>query len=342
MIWHPFSWAFWAVAATGALLYLVGAVRAIAVVIGWDPSALDAAQLRRERHAQTASLLGRWAFGCLAIAAIVALVGITRIWHRIIPGAMCGTGVLQATGVHGGRAIFFWGAALVLLYGWRVLDDLDRHHPQGRLASVNARFLLLAAPFLLPALLFTWQAWMNVAAVPTVSCCAAVYDRVADGMSASARWREPAAIFIQLAGTAVLLFLAASAIRSPDRHSGFLWPAVAILWGVGSMFSVKRVWSAYYYQVLSHPCPWCLFLPQYRGAGFLIFGCLAVVLVESIDTGLAGTMGTRHPTLAHPVRIRSRRSAVRVTTALIGFTLLTVGPALLWRLRNGVWLTGFP
>jgi hypothetical protein len=53
----------------------------------------------------------------------------------------------------------------------------------------------------------------------------------------------------------------------PERGSGAMRCAVAILWSIGATTaSVKQVWSAYYYQVLSHPCPWCLFLPDYYGA----------------------------------------------------------------------------
>jgi hypothetical protein len=36
------------------------------------------------------------------------------------------------------------------------------------------------------------------------------------------------------------------------------------------------------------------------------------------------------------------KSAWRIVIALIGFTLLTAGPAICWRLRTGVWLHGSP
>jgi hypothetical protein len=101
------------------------------------------------------------------------------------------------------------------------------------------------------------------------------------------------------------------------------------------------VWSAYYYQVLSHPCPWCLFLPDYYGAGFLIFGCMAVVVMESIALWLADRTRRRYPVLADPATKRIRRSAWHIDS-LIGFTILTAGPAIAWRLRTGVWLDGSP
>ena len=120
-------------------------------------------------------------------------------------------------------------------------------------------------------------------------------------------------------------------------------PAVlAALWSIAATVAVKQVGSAYYYQVLSHPCPWCLFLPDYYGAGFFIFGGVAVILMESTALWLADRTRCRYPVLADPAGERIQRSAWRIVIAMIGFTMLTLGPAIAWRLRTGVWLNGSP
>ena len=106
------------------------------------------------------------------------------------------------------------------------------------------------------------------------------------------------------------------------------------------MVAVIQVWSAYYYQVLSHPCPWCLYLPDYYGAGFIIFGCMAAVVMESIALWLAEHTRGRHPVLTNPAGKRILRSAWRIAIILVVFTVLTAGPAIAWRLRTGTWLDG--
>jgi hypothetical protein len=192
------------------------------------------------------------------------------------------------------------------------------------------------------AVFFSWQALMRVENVPPVSCCAAVYDQVLSGSSESAAMASlvPVTLWCSLAGSAALLALAVSTIRLPDRGAGVIPATIAIFWGIGTTVAVKQVWSAYYYQVLSHPCPWCLFLPDYYGAGFFIYGCVAVVVMESIALWLADRTRHRYPVLADPAATRIRRSAWRIATTLIVFTALTVGPAIAWRLRTGVWLDG--
>lgn len=342
MIWHPLTWAFWVAAATGGLLYGAGAVRAMDVALNWTPARSDSKQLARERHAETAALLGRWALGSLTAAAMLGLGGIAVVWHRTVPGAMCGTGVLQATGTDGSRAMIFWAATVSVLYAWRAIDHLDGHHPEGVLTQTAARVMVTAVPFLTLAVFYSWQALMRVENVPSVSCCAAVYDQVLKGASGSGAGKQPVSVFLwgSLTASTALLLLAALKIRFPDRGPGGLPAVISILWGAGAAAAVKHVWSAYYYQVLSHPCPWCLFLPDYYGAGFFIFGCMAMVVMESIALWLADLTRRRYPVLAHAAGRRIRRAARRMVLALIGFTILTAGPAIAWHIRTGVWLDG--
>jgi hypothetical protein len=145
-----------------------------------------------------------------------------------------------------------------------------------------------------------------------------------------------------LAGSAALLILAASSIRRPEHGSGALRCTVAILWSVAATVSIKQVWSAYYYQVLSHPCPWCLFLPDYYGAGFFIFACMAIVVMESVSIWIADRTRRRLHDLKEPAGRRIRQAAWRTVVALVCFTILTAAPAITWRLRTGVWLDGSP
>jgi hypothetical protein len=342
VIWHPLVWAFWAAAVTGGVLFAAGAAGALDVVANWAPEQTGNDQLRRERWAETAALLGHWSLGCLTAAATMGLFGVAVIWHRSVPGAMCGTGVLQAMGEGGRRAMLFWAASLIILYGWRVLDRLDSHHPQGLLIPAGARLMITAAPFLTLALFYSWQALMRIDTAPPVSCCAAVYDQVLNAASDRTfkKWLTTSASWFSIMGGIALPAAAILTPRFRNRGAGALIIALAVTWAAGSTIAVKQVWSAYYYQVLSHPCPWCLFLPDYHGAGYLIFGCLAVAVMESTALSIAHRTRDRHPVLAGAAERRCRQAAWRILASVVAFMLLTVGPAIAWRLRTGFWIDG--
>ena len=346
MIWHSLVWAFWAAAAAGSLLYGTAAWRALDVAANWQPATVDQGQLQRERNAELAGLLARGAMVCLSAAALMGLIGIALSWHRIIPGAMCGTGVLQAMGIAGPRAMLFWWATIALLFGWTVMDGLDRRHPRGVAVPVCARLLVTAAPFLVLALVYSWQSLMRIDSTPPVSCCAAVYDRILGNASESRIMAAlpPAVLWGSLIGSIILPIAALTSSRSsrpgPERRAGTPVFALATLWCVLAATAVKTVWSSYYYEVLSHPCPWCLFLADHHGVGFFIFACLAVVSLEAVAFWAADHTRHRYPVLAEPAGRRRRTAARRIAAGIIAFTLLTVGPALVWRLRTGAWING--
>ena len=343
MTWHPLTWAFWTAALTGILLYGLAAVRAMDLFLNWDPDRADIHQLRREHRAEIASLLAQGSFMALAAAAALGLIGVAMVWHPVVPGAMCGTGVLQAMEPYGRRAMLFWGLGLMIFYAWQVLDRLNRSHP-GNVATRSAgRMLITAAPLLVLAVYYSWQALMHVAAVPAVSCCAAIYDRIlaAPADSAGSSRLIALAFFGHLTGGITLLVLAALAVRLPGRVPGGFITALAVTWSVAASVAVKQVWSPYHYQVLSHPCPWCLFLPDAYGVGFIVFGCVVVIVMEAVAFWTADRVCRQHPQLFEAAAIRRRRSAGRIICALIGFAIASAGPAIFWRLNTGIWLKAF-
>lgn len=327
---------------TGALIYGMATWGTGKVFLNWQPQQADSRQLKLEHDAEVATALARGALACLATAALLGLIGIALAWHRVIPGAMCGTGVLQAMGSYGGRAMVFWMLTLILLSVWQVMDRLNRCHPMGPLTLPAARVWLTAAPLLLPAFFFSWQALMRVDTSLPVSCCAAVYDRV---LAIPSNWTASGNLLAlclwgHLAGSAALMISAFLFILRPKRTPGVMPLIVVALWIPAAFICVKQIWSAYYYHVLSHPCPWCLFLSDSYHAGFLIFGAMAAAVQATLEIRLTGWVRSRHSDLSVPAVRRIRQSAWRVLAAIVLFTVLTCGPALSWRLKNGVWITG--
>jgi hypothetical protein len=338
MIRHPFTWTFWVAAGGGTVLYLAAMARAVDIVLNWSPEETGVDQLRRERRAEAVSLLASGALASLSVTALAGLVGIAWVWPALVPGAMCGTGVLQAMGAAGSRAMLFWAITLSILYVWRVLHRLDRDHPREPATQNGARLILAASPLLALSLISSWQALMHMDAVPTVSCCAAVYDRVLDGTADAHRvGLNP---WFSLACQALLLILSLICVWRPQWPWAWWAAPLGIAWAAGSTVAVKHVWSAYVYQVLSHPCPWCLFLPDHHGIGFPVFGCMAVIVMESLAVATAHRARVQFTDLNRPATDRIRRAAIRILVCLAGFTLLTVGPAVAWRLRTGAWLDG--
>jgi hypothetical protein len=176
MIWHPLAWAFWAAAATGGVLYMQLVPFRPWTCFELEPGTCGYRSAAAGTPRGTAALLGHWALGCLAAAAVLGLVGICP--GLASDGSRCHVRYRRPAG-HGNRrqpGHDLLGLTLVVLYGWRTLDRLDSHHPEGHLIQTGARLMIGAAPFFVLAVFFSWQALMRIENVPPVSCCAAVYD----------------------------------------------------------------------------------------------------------------------------------------------------------------------
>jgi len=120
-----------------------------------------------------------WLF--LGLAALVLVVAIAGALPDLVPGAMCGTGVLEATAGRGERALALRCLALLLLGAFRPCARLDAGAPEAPLLPTEARLLLLALPVTLLAGLDTWRALAALDVHAAVDCCAVVYDELSAG-----------------------------------------------------------------------------------------------------------------------------------------------------------------
>jgi hypothetical protein len=343
MIQHPLAVIVLAADAIGTAAVLSAAGTGMSVLAGWRPQSADSSQLRLEARAESASMRTRFGLWALSLSSLLLVVGITGVLPQTVPGAMCGTGVLQAMDGHGGRALAFRLLGLGTLFVWRVLDRLDRGHPEAPLAVPLARTLLLSIPFLLLAWIDTVGAFRALNTSGAVDCCAAVYDRFGSLEEAVHTAGLPDAAWLGLAAFLGLglATAAAAALRRKDGPGPAItaWvAALAVLWSPAAVVALVRVLAAYHYEVLQHHCPWCLFLPEHRCVGFLLFGLMAVVLFEGVTSCVAAGIAGRFPCTVRAAQKRARSACRRLIFSLAAFTAAAGLPALVWRLRFGVWM----
>lgn len=343
MIWHPLLLSVLTMDVLGAAFLSAAAFSAMQIAGNWSPESPGEAQIALERRAETASIQGRIAALLLLLATGVLVIGITGVLPDLVPGAMCGTGVLQATKGAGGRALALRGVALGLLAAWHLLDRLNRSRPESPLATGAARALLLASPAAFLAVYDTIQAVLRLDVHRPVDCCSVIYDQVRAASQAGGGSPVPEAygIWGLAVGGAVILFLGVRMWRSnrnPGTRITGLVALTAMLWVPVAAFVLVRSLSAYYYGVLQHRCPWCLFLPEHGLVGYPLFGALILIAVEAGAALVCSIVGARVPALAPETRTRSRAAGLRMTLATALFLALSGLPPILWRLRFGVWM----
>ena len=343
MILHPLLFAVVVGDLLSLLLWLGAAVTAFQVVIKWVPQSAEREQIQLERRVETARLSARFSFAVFFLSTTLLIIGITNVLPEIVPGAMCGTGVLQATDGLGGRTLMYRFFVFFIMGLWFTSEKLNLSRPNASLTKYNSRVLLLALPFFFLAVITTFRGFLSIDSHQPVNCCAMVYDQFSNLAAARKIAGIPNTFWVWTFWTlsAVMLLFAVWTLRTKrtngDKASGSL-AVISVIWVPIAAITLVRVHAAYFYQVLHHHCPWCLFLPEHKFVGVPLFGALFIIILEGPISYLAAKTAAKYPDLLAGARIRSRLAALRLLLAAVAYTGMVGLPAIYWRLLYGVWL----
>ncbi len=327
------------------LLILSASWTAYRVLLHWEPESAGRTQLYLEIASDTSSIKVMAAAVAFFFSTILLIAAIANVLPAIVPGAMCGTGVIQATDGMGNRAIVFRLVAMFLLFLRCELEKVDRTIPDSSLVQTNAGLLLIALPVVFLSMTATFQAISGLNVQQPVDCCAAVYDAVRSPGDISVAVNIPHVYWVIsfLTGAVFLLVLGLRMwLTSSPRsvHEAALLVVIALCWVVVSWVTLLNVLSAYHYQVLNHHCPWCLFLSEHRLVGYPLFGALALTAFEGTMVFAATRIGNKYPRLQSASLSRIKKAGIRLVSTVMLFLIISGVPAVLWRLKYGVWISG--
>ena len=305
---HPLLLAVAVVDGVALLLLLVSARTAVEVVLAWASENADQRQLGLEARFDVTSILTGAGALLFLLSSLGLVVAVAWVLPGLIPGAMCGTGVLSATSGVGGRALALRALTVLVLGIWHTLHRLDRSEPRSSLALGVSRTVLLAVPLMVVAVVDTARAFARLTVDKPVSCCAAIYDQVQGSMSTSSGRGELWAVLTG-AGGALLVVAGFGLWRAGARLQRQVSGPTALLsvaWVVVAQEALIEVFASYHYGVLYHHCPWCLLLPEHHGVGFVAFGALGWVLFEGAVAWLCLEIAGRGTAVADSARARAR------------------------------------
>jgi hypothetical protein len=343
MILHPLLFAVVVGDLLSLLLWLGAAVTAFQVVIKWVPQSAERKQIQLERRVETARLSARFSFAVFFLSTTLLIIGITNVLPEIVPGAMCGTGVLQATDGLGGRALMYRFFVFFIMALWFTSEKLNLTRPDAPLTRYNSRVLLLALPFFLLTVITTFRGILRIDSHQPVDCCAMVYDQFSNLTAARQIAGIPNTYWVWTFWTltAVMLLCAVWSLRTKrangEKATGSL-AVITVIWVPIAAITLVRMYAAYFYQVLHHHCPWCLFLPEHKFVGVPLFGALIIITLEGPISYLTAKIAANYPDLLPRARSRSRLAGLRLLLAAVAYTAMVALPAIYWRLLYGVWL----
>ncbi len=326
--------------AMAAVIFSAG--DAFRIATQWRPASSGPTQLLLEARAEIASIIGRAGFFLFAGATLTLLIALTMVMPALVPGAMCGTGVLQACHPWGTQTILYRVAAIAVFYLWVAVDNVNRRHPNAPITQATASLTLLLLPLSGLATASTWTTLAGMQSPQPVDCCMVVYDQFASQSAAATTGGLPNAGWAWIHGVITgLLVISGWAVHKRQRLVWmFTMTLGALAWAPVALVTLTRVSSPYLYGVLHHHCPWCFFTESGAWMGFPLLFAAAGLLLEAAAAPVVWWMAGRSAALGPAARVRVAQSGFRVAAWATVFAALAIAPALWWYWRFGVWITG--
>lgn len=326
----------------GILLALPIIQCAVHTTTHWAPSVSHESALKAEASSERLSWLGRCVSIMGSAAGIAWLMAITLFWVPGVPGAMCGTGVMQASAGFGAKSLVARTMLLGMLYVWRALENINNAHPRWPLADSIARWSLLFPPFQVMTAYYDLKLLQMLDKRTTVDCCASVYSPIRSELVSTVKhtphpWDNLGLLLL----LSLLVFAIALWIirRQNAGKTSAKWLLVTVIaWTITAERTLLETFSAYFYQVLNHHCPWCFFLPEHDMVGWIFLGLPLLVAFEGAAQFTCTMIGGRTTLLHSAVKNRIRVGAWRISTGVATWLLAAGIPVIGYRIRFGVWL----
>jgi hypothetical protein len=184
----------------------------------------------------------------------------------VIPGAMCGAGVMAA-GDFGPQLLTLKVLILALAGVWLVVNHQDLRavnypHFKAKLRLFLVIFVLIAAETTLDFIYLS-----SISTLSPVSCCSVIYGVAGEG-STLPFGLEVGSLLLLFALVYILVVVLALA-----RYPLLGLPANIALLYLGYQ-SVVHFFGTYIYQLPTHKCPFCMLQGEYLYVGYLIWAAL--------------------------------------------------------------------
>ena len=301
------------------IMQTVAVVSAVEILRKWDFQATSTDQYRLEKRAYLVVLIILFSL----VAKIILLPFFSYMIDQlaaIIPGAMCGAGVINANGY--GPVLLLLKVVILALAGtWLIVNKQDLTATDYPHFKAKFRFFLVIYFFVTLETVLDFLYLANISTLSPVQCCSAIFG-ISGGANALPLGLDTGmllALFYLLYALIVVLGLSKYGFLNLLANAAFLYFGYQ---------AVVDFFGTYVYELPTHKCPFCMLQKEYFYVGYLIWGTLFLGTFFGVSSFLLKML------LGKEVDFTYRYNVV-FTTVFVLVCSLYVG---LYYVRNGVLL----
>jgi len=303
-----------------ALLLLVGLGVSIQLLLRWDFDAFTPAQFRLEQQAYLINTMALFIFGMKFLLLLYFAVSVDAL-AILVPGAMCGAGVITANG-YGQPLLVIKLIILALLILWFYLNHYDMHSKDYHWFREKTMLFILIVGVILVEFWLDINYFSHIDTHQPVSCCSTLFGQLEGA--------NPLPFGLNIT-TLLLLFYLLFIVTLMS----FGWREYRVyllsngLFLYVAYYAVVYFFGTYIYQLPTHKCPFCMLQSDYYYVGYFIWFSLFM----GSFLGINGAITTLW--LGKPLSLRIRYGVMGLLSFFVLIcTLYVVG----YYGLNGVWL----
>ena len=305
---------------TLGLLLLVALGVLVRILWRWDFEAFTPEQFALEQQAYLINTIAFFIF-VMKFLLLLYFVFTVDALALLIPGAMCGAGVITANG-YGQVLLVLKLGILSLLMLWFYLNHYDLRTKNYQWFHEKSLLFMLIVLLILGELWLDFHYFSAINTHQPVHCCSTLFGQLEGA--------NPLPFGLSITGLLVLFYLSFFlTLMTLWLEKMVLYLVSNILFLFLSYYGVVYFFGTYIYQLPTHKCPFCMLQSEYHYVGYLLWFSLFIGSFLGINGAII------HLWLGKPLGRTIRHWVMGLLSV---FVLLCSAYVVGYYFLNGVWL----
>jgi hypothetical protein len=304
-----------------SILYLLSVIAflgAVQILKNWDFNATTTKQYQLEKRAFLIVTIILFTLTLKILLLPYFAYTIDKL-SLLIPGAMCGAGVISANSY--GNPLLFLKIIILFFIGiWLIINQKDQQAIDYPYFKIKFRFYLFIFFMMTLEYLLDIAYFSHISTSDVVQCCSAIF-----GISGNNP--IPFNLTVPLLLVIFYLLYILSILLSVQRNALLLF-IVSLLFLYIGYESVVHFFGTYVYQLPTHKCPFCMLQKEYYYVGYIIWATLFLGVFFGIANAVLKL-------LIHHEERKLYHMAILFNTI---FVILCSSYVVVYYIQNGVWL----
>lgn len=300
-------------------LLLIASIISVKILLKWDFNSFSPTQFKLEKQAYLVSTITLFVFLVKFILLIYFVFTVDSL-SILVPGAMCGAGVITAN-EYGMVLLGLKLLLIFLLIFWFFLHFYDTHTKEHLYFKDKSWLFLAIFGFVVVELFLDFQYFLNIDTHQPVSCCSALFGQLEGA--------NPLPFGLNIALLLTLFYLLyILVLLTLNLNYKILYLISNLLFLYIAYYSVVYFFGTYIYQLPTHKCPFCMLQSDYYYVGYFVWGALFIGtfigMADVLSSLVIGSTNLKYQKL--------------VSYLLSFFVLLCSSYVAIYWLKNGVLL----